>query len=389
MYTQLDTEAREVRILRLLPSEIPKDIVEAELVITNLKGIQPYTAVSYAWGDPTATESIKLSGETVPVTKTLAYILKSMRRNIVRTIWVDQPCINQDDSVEKSDQVSMMKYIYASAQQVEIHLGETSNDSDLVMDYMRNFDLLGKTGLPDDMSEHIPALRSVASLRLRPWWRRVWIIQEIAVAQVRVLHCGTKSILWEDFSYSCYLLSRHVIPKVRRSGRLQLMDICDGFIQNVQELNEFLAQPGKHKLYLDATPLARHDDERKPRAPNEDFWAHLSRSWRFQARDPRDRVYALLGLTETWWRSSFQISYQEDLPALYRRVVCNFLLQDPTLDILRLCDYEHHRSLPSWVPDWRYKVQLPLSGPSDGRSYRASGRLSASFRFIGMDMLEC
>ncbi|KAK2061504.1 HET-domain-containing protein, partial [Colletotrichum caudatum] len=41
-----------------------------------------------------------------------------------RDVWVDAICINQEDSNERSHQVGIMQYIYATAIRVVVYLGE-------------------------------------------------------------------------------------------------------------------------------------------------------------------------------------------------------------------------------------------------------------------------
>src|SRR5438270_9035788 len=44
-----------------------------------------------------------------------------------------------------------------------------------------------------------PAYRAIDSLQKRPWFRRVWIIQEVAVAPNTTLMCGDHEARWLEF----------------------------------------------------------------------------------------------------------------------------------------------------------------------------------------------
>ena len=52
----------------------------------------------------------------------------------MKLLWVDAVCINQQDDMEKSEQVKMMRDIFSSAQKVLAWSGEASYDSDEAMD---------------------------------------------------------------------------------------------------------------------------------------------------------------------------------------------------------------------------------------------------------------
>ncbi|KAH9211990.1 heterokaryon incompatibility, partial [Leptodontidium sp. 2 PMI_412] len=79
-----------------------------------------YWALSYVWGDSTEREPLCIEGQTFMATLNLRDALKRVR-NVMSAetkdlqLWVDAICINQEDTTEKSWQVSMMSRIYSSA----------------------------------------------------------------------------------------------------------------------------------------------------------------------------------------------------------------------------------------------------------------------------------
>lgn len=88
---------------------------------TNLE----YEALSYVWGDLPAQEAIMVSDHRILVTPNLFTALKRLRyEEKIRTMWIDQICINQWDIEEKSSQVAMMRDIYKSCSHCIIWLGE-------------------------------------------------------------------------------------------------------------------------------------------------------------------------------------------------------------------------------------------------------------------------
>lgn len=86
---------------------------------------QPYEALSYVWGDPTVTETIRLDGDSVlQLTSSIADVLRRVRLpSRTRTVWADQICVNQKDMAERSQQVKLMGSVYRSAERVLVWLG--------------------------------------------------------------------------------------------------------------------------------------------------------------------------------------------------------------------------------------------------------------------------
>jgi hypothetical protein len=59
--------------------------------------IEPYEALSYAWGDPTRSNEIVLNGSLFPITHNLEQALRSLRSSnggSARSLWVDAICID-------------------------------------------------------------------------------------------------------------------------------------------------------------------------------------------------------------------------------------------------------------------------------------------------------
>jgi hypothetical protein len=90
-------ESGVIRLVKILSGDWDEEIV-CDIFETSLGTIMPYKALSYAW---------RLV--QVPV-----------------VLWVDFLCINQQDVVERSLQVAMMREIYEKSREVIIWLGEGS-----------------------------------------------------------------------------------------------------------------------------------------------------------------------------------------------------------------------------------------------------------------------
>jgi hypothetical protein len=104
------------------------DGVTCSLVYASLIKPPEYTALSYCWGDASKTTKIRIENwGNVEVTTNLEEALKSVRPlNIIgpggssrpKLLWVDALCINQQDSLERSQQVRQMRQIYSRAKEV-------------------------------------------------------------------------------------------------------------------------------------------------------------------------------------------------------------------------------------------------------------------------------
>jgi hypothetical protein len=122
-----------IRLVKILPGDWDEDIV-CEIFETPLGTITPYKALSYAWqlDQTTPNAQILCNSVIVEVSVNLFRALRQLRNVQVQVvIWVDFLCINQQDVVERSLQVAMMREIYEKSREVIIWLGERSKNDDL------------------------------------------------------------------------------------------------------------------------------------------------------------------------------------------------------------------------------------------------------------------
>jgi len=203
-------ENRSIRVLQLLPGE-PDDEIHCRVHHATLDDAEDtYEAISYAWGDAANRTAITCDGKAMQITVSLADALRALRdQHRSKRLWADAICINQQDVAEKSHQVSQMGEVYENAREVVVWLG---NDTDGVA--RRCFDLINKTklyllplfeihgpyveqipaiALPDALSgrSDLCKIRDMLSL---PWFKRVWVIQEVAVAKECVMAWGSHRI---------------------------------------------------------------------------------------------------------------------------------------------------------------------------------------------------
>ncbi|KAF2434940.1 heterokaryon incompatibility, partial [Tothia fuscella] len=141
-----------------------------------------YSALSYAWGPPNPSKQILLNGKVFTVRANLWHFLEMAQRDILkdglagRVLWIDQLCIDQSAKGEKNHQVAMMSEIYEKALTTFIWLGPGSKESDRAMQGIRN--QAQNQGLVVDLA----GWRQIGALFARPYWSRIWIVQEIMLS---------------------------------------------------------------------------------------------------------------------------------------------------------------------------------------------------------------
>jgi len=208
LYEPLLTSTRQFRLLLLEPYRNPKEAIRCNLVTTSLDSDPKYEALSYTWGEPVDDCEIIVNSVTLAVRRNLWQALYHLRGAESRTLWIDALCINQKNIPERNEQVQMMRQIYERAQRVVIWLGIEGNNSTVAFEFMkfissdrkkramRSEKLNGKASYSGFREE----LEAVKKLCQRPYWERLWIVQEVVVSQEAELYCGRDQISWDEFS---------------------------------------------------------------------------------------------------------------------------------------------------------------------------------------------
>ncbi|GME52847.1 hypothetical protein BP6252_11115 [Neofusicoccum parvum] len=340
------------------------DPIHVRLLNTRLEESPAYEALSYTWGDGALTGHIQLFDPTgasaggMPVTANCHSALNCLRKaDSSRTLWIDSICINQSLDPERTQQLGLMSQIYSQASRVVVYLGERAGDSDSVMDWLRDNDEPSEIGRDDDRVEIIrPDKAIVEALLRRPWFSRVWVLQEVALAGEAVVCCGDKEISWESFK-----TFRH-------------WNVAARLIKDLPYAVEYAAQ----------SPSSSASD-----TPANRLLKKLVATRHCGATDPRDKLFAILPLMD-WetkrsaekyaggsrkqslrdsWKGVNPVQSEEnkktekDLdrsivdyghkPAQVFTDVAIYLLESLGLDVLRkVAGPSAIPQLPSWAPDW-------------------------------------
>ncbi|KAI4160230.1 MAG: hypothetical protein LQ342_005942 [Letrouitia transgressa] len=326
-----ESSSQTVRLIELRPGEASADL-ECLIRHVSLADDPEYEAVSYCWGDPTPAETIKCGSTTLGLNHSLSSALKRFRhKSAHRTLWADAVCINQYDTSEKNQQVRLMRIIYRKARRILVWLGDEdvpSNFSSLVqiMEQLRKIDSKQRPQRQrrrqDALgynSKHTIALESILK---RPWLRRVWIIQEVALAKDIVIHYGQHSFFWED-----------IISILQYENGRDLQGVQNDNLVNIVR-------------WID---LQRADREGCLGMPLIELC--LQHRWSL-ATDPRDKIYAFLGLcSDHLAEADYHLTVEE----VYQKLTISYMIRDQSIDAICAPSDPMTRtngSLPSWVPDY-------------------------------------
>jgi hypothetical protein len=161
-------------------------------------GSCPYIALSYVWGDPHFSKEININSLPHLVGRNLHDFLKvACDAGITEWLWIDALCINQSNNAERNHQVGLMDRIYAGASQVIAWLGPEANDSDYIIDQIS---LANSSDFPAAFRRFTESSLARNHFFLRPFWRRVWIIQELLLAPRVSFMCGHKTVSYDNMS---------------------------------------------------------------------------------------------------------------------------------------------------------------------------------------------
>lgn len=165
----------EIRILQVRPGH-KADGIDCRLKQVSIASSdrEDYDALSYAWEGQTPREAIQLDGDPFLVTPNVFSALKHLRlKKERRTLWIDAVCIDQQNNDERRDQVAQMRHIFHNAEKVIVWLGDGDDDSAYAMDWLK----------VTTAHEFVSFPRAVVRLLNRPWWRRIWVLQEVVAAR--------------------------------------------------------------------------------------------------------------------------------------------------------------------------------------------------------------
>ncbi|OJD31206.1 heterokaryon incompatibility protein [Diplodia corticola] len=340
-YRRLDPSQGEIRLVEVAPGR-PGEEIFIRLGKYGgpwTKGELDYTAVSYCWGDLQQTREITMlqvditpDGKPAPfaradivrfnVTTNLYELLERVRHNPdecqdsgfwSERLWIDALSINQNDIQERSEQVALIGDRYSEAKDVQIFLNSghvptylgpfisgianevrprIQADTDFSGHVHEVCELLGRISLSSIETgktvEEDEILEALANLFDSPWFRRVWVLQEVLKAPKGAVHARLShdtSARWEDLMLAYNYYWRASTSRRKDNGPQPYSHIPRlwGEALAIRE-RKHGAEGGMTKLdsggYMSILELFRRT------------------TTHFHSTDPRDKLYAILSLSD-------------------------------------------------------------------------------------------
>ncbi|KAI0402829.1 hypothetical protein F4802DRAFT_573919 [Xylaria palmicola] len=243
---------------------------------------------------------------------------------------------------------------FGTANNTIIYLGPQNLYIDVIIDLVKrraHSDNLGFTvTLPwDDGSpgDQVPIVSAVdKGLLAHPWFRRIWVLQELVLSREPWVQCGTERVRWWD-------LCRLLIPLINRGRFLPSLEIQQQ--TPLERMNSI-----RTRYYKVINPSS----ERAGRT----LWYILSSREGCRVSDARDIIFAHMGIisdrdvVEKFVKTDYSQTASEVLVAAghYAWHDCRDyeLATGFTSSPLRKMI-----GLPSWVPDWGVYLDPPYFHP--------------------------
>jgi hypothetical protein len=396
----LPNPSTHIRLVELLPADANAPL-RCHVSAVPLTSLPKYKAISYTWGkDP---QSVALGVRTTSpnfyeffITPSLEAAMKEFRQELEPVVlWIDQICIDQVDSAEKDAQIPLMGQIYSQAEEVLIWLGPSADRSDELVDTLqrlgeqaRNWGIEDYISLerypefakimacenPEDpktmefrhLCKHYGSTLDLIALKAwgeRPWFSRIWTIQEFCLGPRAFFACGKKRIDMDLVLLARLLLqpftaydltqplpSPEEMVRIRERMR-QKRDLENDpgsalypmrrKWQNIR--NETVERPTLYRLLQ--TTYVQHE--------------HVAR----EATNAKDRIYGLLALPCDAQALDIQIdsSNSTSVDTVYI-LTAAAIIRSGDIDLLGLSQFPKvNQNLPSWTPDWCAKIKPSFS----------------------------
>ena len=220
-YTSLESMEFGIRLLKLAPGSF-EDVIRLSVITTDLcdGGNHTYEALSYVWGADYAPTEVCIDAIPVKVTSNLDSALRHLRGQLLsRVLWVDALSINQRDVQERNTQVRNMDKIYKQATRLIVWLGQVHAEDVHLRAMLGAMQFSFSNGQPRiDLFDYICSIVAIidfdvtssrnprdcafavlGDLVSRPWFSRLWVVQELALSRSATVQIGTYSFSWASF----------------------------------------------------------------------------------------------------------------------------------------------------------------------------------------------
>ncbi|KAL2753514.1 hypothetical protein ACRALDRAFT_2139917 [Sodiomyces alcalophilus JCM 7366] len=391
----LPSASTHIRLLKIGPSRLTakgsgsdhdhySSRIVCEMTTTDIRNPAPYKCLSYAWGPEDRKHWLEITGTWFPIIESLDSAIRHLRhKDETITIWIDQICIHQDDSVEKGLQVRLMGDVYRKAEQTLAWLGPAADGSDDLMDCWADIggtaQRLGlssyftKEKLPllfakvhnqdpdDELTRDIqtllersrPVFESVLEAMVawdkRPWFSRVWIVQEVSLCANSVLACGHKVVPADDVALAGFIFDSAMTTAVSHTDLAHAELIAAA--QNRRTVAILGTRRRRQRLHR-----GESEGDKLFNLVRKLFVEHDT-----EATLARDRIYGLLGIAADADQLGIVPDYtaESSMPTL--RDAARAMIRNGRVELLSFSQFpkapfpgeDRQMHLPTWAPDWR------------------------------------
>ena len=344
---------QEYRYRPLLPHDIrllsfSTGLEELHIIHTNLNTAPTYTSVSYSWNDQQRDHDIHVDSHKLKIIENLRIGLPHLiKKASTQFLWVDEICIDQENEEEKAVQVPLMEEIYTRCQECLVWLGDGTPETDIAIDVIPRISeyvkLYGakkaweRQGINVQSPEILESnlWRGIVNLFSRPWFTRVWTLQECILPDNVLFLCGSKVLAFTD-------VEPLALPLLQLLTSLQL------FFSN--------AALGESKLFAGFLRLLRVTEFKNLKKDPKsclDTLRLLYFTRPLSASNRLDKIYGILGLAASSLRDHLKIDYHSTDFQVSRQIAAWYTSFGEDLFILNLASSFRHckDELPSWIPN--------------------------------------
>ncbi len=341
---------------------------------------------------------------------------------VIGWLWVDALCIRQDDPEERAAQVQRMDRIYSNASEVLIWLGRAYfNDRDPIR-FIREFEpALAELRLPkegkwarmghtilDTSWHHEMAIDDFLSrfhavmifFAVCRYFSRVWTVQELALSETARIFVGPDQLPYSVLNtFVDRINAFHWAPSLNDDLKEKLgFEGTNWFsmLRQSQGVRNCVNNLDLDLSLFSTRPAGVYVTKTGPSYWWLVLWILLSMTSRVVCLDPRDNIYALMGVASKIAKlsaSPLRADYSQSTTTLYIQVTQKLLEETQCLELL--ADFaassdKRESGGPSWVPDYSIrKKPTSLLGMAYAyehrRSYAAATGLNTNGKFIAFD----
>ncbi|KAL9621499.1 MAG: hypothetical protein Q9160_004029 [Pyrenula sp. 1 TL-2023] len=381
-YLPLDLMADEVRLLVIPPAADREAPLVADLAHEPMHGSVSYEALSYIWGDAQLTKPITISGQTMHITSNLDAALRDLRHpKYFCVLWVDAICIDQANQRERSRLIPRMQEIYDAAKLVFVWLGPKNAFTDTAFDFVRELYQPELTAFEQETPDARQVIKKTPRLAKAwaatyelmhsPFFRRRWIIQELASAGlVNVVTGKGKYIHWHAVEITAENLWWYW------NEIYQLWKEYEAVPEGHRELEwldrEWFLHLGLFDVFVQLFRPRILSYVRNLRAAGQStsFLLLAILSHGADCADPRDRIYALWNISNDCRQLSIEPDYSKSMEEVYIDFAKAYATYHRSLDIICATQSPSvgmttprlpgpvSNDLPAWCPDWRQDAHM-------------------------------